>query len=93
MATWSMVCCRSLVRKRCMLSSLLSPSGSAAYWAAARHLQLLLAAARRAGATTRVPAVLVGYWCLTPLARARLRMWYRCTGALFTITLCTMATE
>ena len=54
------MCCRSPARKAGRLSSLFSHSGSAAYCAVARHLQLVFAAARRAGATTRVPAVLVG---------------------------------
>ena len=57
------VCLLSTGRKATRLSSFLSSSGSAAYWAAARHLQLLFAAARRAGATVLVPAVLVSCWC------------------------------
>ena len=56
MPTVLAVCLRSPARNLGRLSSPRSSTGSAAYWAAARHLQLLLAAARRAGATVRVPA-------------------------------------
>ena len=59
MPTVLVVCLRSPARNLGRLPSSRSSTDSAAYWAAARDLQLELAVARRAGATCHRPAVLV----------------------------------
>ena len=71
----SIVCVLSLLRNDCMFSSDFSSIGRAAYCVLALHLKLEFATAREASATTLVPAVVVGYLCVTPLAKALQSTW------------------
>ena len=76
-----------------MLCSALRSAGSAAYCELALHLKLVFATARDASATTLVPAVLVGYLCFTPLAKALQSTVCKYSGVVCASVLWTVASE
>ena len=89
MATWRLVYSRSLTRNGFRIPSF----RKSAYWIEAFHQKLVFATERFAGVTTLVPAVLVGYGCCTPLARALVTTVCKYSGVRCPRSLCTAARE
>ena len=91
MATLRVVYYRSLTRNCFRVPSFRKSCGNAAYWVEAFHQKLVFATERCADVTTLVPAVLVGYRCCTPLARALVTTACKYSGVRCNRSLCTAA--